>query len=274
VRLPAEALVAGTVVLAATLAATARAQVPSPPALAEYAVLGVEDVTIRRNARVPTGAVGSVEGMVRLGRGARVGNAVAGPLVRLKSNARTGRLFCHLVSGPPVLPSCNAFVDPLVDPALLAPVPIVPGTEDLRIAAHTGTAPIPPGSFRDVRVGAGSVLQLAGGDYTAQSLRIGRRGRITCASACRIGVLGPVRLRSGARLGAASAQQADSARVDISGDAPAPVFLAEPRANVAATIFAPDGDIVLGRLGAYRGAFVGRTVTIAPDATVRGDSAL
>jgi hypothetical protein len=250
------------------------AQVPAPPALADYAVLGVDGVTIRHDSRVLSGAVGAVNGMVRLGRGARVSNAVAGPMVRLRSKTRTGRLFCHLVSGPPVLPSCNAFTDPLVDPALLAPVPVVPGTEDLFIAAHTGTAPIPPGSFRDVRVGAGSVLQLAGGTYTARSLRIGRRARVTCAAACRISVLASIRLRSGATLGAASAQQAGSARVDITGGEPGPVFLAGPRANVSATIFAPAGDVALGRLGAYRGAFVGRTVTVAPEATVRGNSAL
>jgi hypothetical protein len=262
------------VAVAAVLTGTAPAQVINPPALGEYAVLGVDDVTVRRDARVLSGAVGCVNGVVRLGRGARVANAVAAPMIRLKSKTRTGRLFCHLVNGPPVLPSCNAFVDPLVDPVLLAPVPVVPGADDLRIPAHTGTAPIPAGSFRDVRVGAGSVLQLAGGDYIARSLRIGRGARITCAAACRIAVDAPVRLRAGAGLGATSAQEAGLARVDIAGSAPVPVFLAGPRANVSATIFAPAGDIVLGRLGAYRGAFVGRTVTIAPDATVRGDSAL
>jgi hypothetical protein len=141
-----------------------RAQPVMPPQLAEYAVLGVTGVTVRRESRVLSGAVGSIGGTVRLGRNARVTNVVAAPTVRLGLSSRTGRLFCHFVSGPPTLPSCNAFTDPLVDPALLAPVPVVPGTTDFRLAPHTGTAPIPPGSFRHVRVGAGSVLQLAGGD--------------------------------------------------------------------------------------------------------------
>jgi len=203
-----------------------------------------------------------------------VTNIVAAPTVRLGLSAHTGTLFCHLVSGPPTLPSCNAFTDPLLNPALLAPVPVTPGSTDLTLPPHTGTAPYPPGSFGDVRVGAGSVLQLYGGTYSARSLRVGRGGRVSCATACRIGVLGPVRLRRGAELGSSASIQANTARVDVAASGPLPAFVARARANVSATIFAPAGDIVLGPLGAYRGAFVGRTVVIGANATVRGDSAL
>lgn len=237
-------------------------------------MLALAGVTIARESRVLSGAVGSVEGTVRLGREARVTNVVAGPTVRLGRDSRTGRLFCHLVSGPPALPLCNAFTDPLLDPALLMPVPVVPGTVDLRLAPRTGTAPVPAGSFGDVRIGAGSVLQLSGGAYAARSLRIGRGARLVCATDCRIGVLGPVRLRRGAELGATSPMRANTVRVDIAASGPVAAFVARPRASVSATIFAPAGDIVLGPLGDYRGAFIGRTATVRPRATVRGDSAL
>jgi hypothetical protein len=250
------------------------AQTATPPALSGYVVLGVDGVTIRSASRVLSGAVGSIGGTVRLGPGARVTNVVAGPTVQLGPATRTGTLFCHFVSGPPSLPTCNAFSDPLIDPALLAPVPVVPGSTDLRLPPHFGTAPMPAGSFRDVRVGAGSVLQLFGGTYAARSLRIGRGARVACNTDCRIGVLGPVRLRRGAELGAAAALRANTARVDIAASGPLPAFVARPRANVSATVFAPAGDIVLGPLGSYRGAFVGRTVAIGPSATVRADSAL
>jgi hypothetical protein len=252
----------------------AHAQTATPPLLSDYAVLGMSGVTIRPESRVVSGAVGTVSGTVRLARSARVTNQVAGPTVRLTPQARTGRLFCHLVSGPPPLPSCNGFADPLVDPALLPPPAAVPGTTDLRIPAHTGTAPLPPGSFRIIRVGTGSVLQLAGGEYAAKSLQIGRGARVTCTTTCHIAVLAPVRVKQGAELGAASAVQASTVRVDIAASVPRPVFRASMRANVSATIYAPTGDIVLGPLGSYRGAFVGRTVAVGPRATVRGDSAL
>lgn len=251
-----------------------RAQTPMPPGLSEYAVLGLSGVRIRRGSRVLSGAVGSVGGEVRLGREVRVANVVAGPTVHLGLASRTGTLFCHFVSGPPTLPLCNAFTDPLVAPALLVPVAPVPGTTDLRLPPHTGTAPVPAGSFGDVRVGAGSVLQLSGGAYAVRSLRIGRQGRVVCTSDCRIGVLGPVRLRRGAELGAASPQRARTARVDIAATGPLPAFVARARAGVSATIFAPAGDVVLGALGSYRGAFIGRMVAVGPGATVRGASAL
>jgi hypothetical protein len=260
------------VLLAVGLGAPAsRAQ--TPPALTEYAVLGVAGVRIGRESRVLSGAVGSVGGTVRLGPKARVSSVVAAPTVRLGLAAHTGPLFCHLVSGPPTLPTCDAFGDPLVDPALLAPVPIVPGSTDLRVPAHTGTAPIPPGTFRDVRVGAGGLLQLYGGVYAARSLRIGRGARVVCESDCRIGVEGHVRLGGGAGLGSSTPTRADTARVDVAASGPG-AFIARPRANLSATVFAPAGDVIVGRLGSYRGALVGHTVVVGAHVTIRGNSAL
>jgi len=237
-------------------------------------VLGLDGVTIRRETRVLSAAVGTVGGTLRLGPKSRVTSIVAAPTVRLGLSSRAGTLFCHLVSGPPTLPSCNAFADPLLDPALLAPVAVTPGATDLILPPHTSTAPYLAGSFGDVRVGAGSVLQLYGGTYSMRSLRIARAGRVVCETDCRIGVLEPVRLRRGGELGASVATRANTARVDVAAAGPLPAFVARARSNVTATIFAPAGDVVLGPLGSYRGAFVGRTVVIGPAATVRGDSAL
>ncbi len=264
------------IALALQLAAgAARAQtLPPPPALSDYAVLGLGNVTVRRQSRVLSGAVGAVGGTVRLGREARVSNVLAGPTVLLGPSTRTGTLFCHIVGGPPTLPVCNAFTDPLVDPALLMPVPVEPGTDDLRLPPHRGTAPVLAGSFADIRVGQGSVLQLYGGTYTARSLRLGPKARVVCTTDCRIGVLEKVRLRAGAELGASVPIRANTVRIDVAWAGPLPAFVARPGSNVSATIFAPAGDIVLGPLGSYRGAFIGRNVLIGPQATVRGDSAL
>jgi hypothetical protein len=257
----------------ALMPGTLRAQTAMVPALPQYAVLGLTGVAVHRGSRVLAGAVGAVQGTVVVDGAARVTNVVAGPRIRLGRAADTGTLFCHLVSGPPTLPSCNAFTDPLVDPALLVPVAVLPGTTDFRLPPHTGTAPMPAGSFRNVRIGTGSVLQLAGGAYAMRSLRIGRDARLVCASDCRIGVLGAVRLGRGAEFGSASPARASTVRVDLAATGPS-AFVARRRANVSATIFVPAGDVVLGPLGAYRGAFIGRFVAVGPSATVRGDSAL
>jgi len=261
--------------LAALLVAgVARAQTRPVPELADYAVLGVGDVTIRAESRVASGAVGSVGGTVRLGRQARVANVVAAPTGRLGPKAHGGTVFCHFVNGPPTLPTCNAFVDPLVDPALLAPVAVAPGASDLRLPPHTGTAPVPAGSFRDVTVGRGSVLQLYGGTYAMASLHVRRHGRVVCATECRIGVLGTVAVGPEAALGALAPLRSNLVRIDVAGTGPLPVFVARARADVSATVFAPAGDVIIGPLGSYRGAVVGRTVVVGPGATVRADSAL
>jgi len=137
----------------------------------------------------------------------------------------------------------------------------------------TGTAPYPPGTYGALVVGAGSLLQLAGGDYQVRAISIAPRGRLVCSDACHIGVLENVVVRRRGEIGAAAAARAQNARIDVAG-AGAPVFVTGPLSTVAATIFAPAGDVVLGRDGSYRGAFVGRTVKVKPRASVRGDSAL
>ncbi len=261
-----------TAVMLFVMVGPAHAQSLAAPALSDYAVLGVRNVIVGRGTRIPGGAVGAVQGTTVIAADTRVSNAVAAPRIRLGAGSDTGNLFCHLVSGPPPLPTCHAFTDPLVDPGLLAPVPVAPGVTDFRLQRHTGTAPLAAQAFRDVRIAPGSAMQLAGGDYTMRSLRIGRDARVVCASACRIGVAGTVRLAAGALLGAATPAEARTARVDVGAVGRA--FVARRRANVSATIFAPAGTVVLGSLGSYRGAFVGGSVVVAPRTTIRGGSAL
>ncbi|HLY36578.1 MAG TPA: hypothetical protein VKU61_00990 [Candidatus Binatia bacterium] len=151
---------------------------------------------------------------------------------------------------------------------------VTPGASDFRLPPHTGAAPVAAGSFRDVTVGRGSVLQLDGGTYAMGSLRVRRDGRVVCVTECRIGVLGTVTVGPGAALGALAPLRSNLVRIDIAASGPLPVFIARARANVSATVFAPAGDVILGPQGSYRGAVVGRTVAVGPAATLRVDSAL
>ena len=257
------------------------------PLLGEYAILGQERTALRAGVRVNTGAVGTIGGTLVLGNRVRVSDTVAAETIRLGPDASASRFFCRfailsrgggVVGGPVVgggtLPACRAFTPPLVDPALLAPVAVTPGTTDLRVPRRTGTAPMPPASYRDVVVGKGSLLQLAGGSYAARSIRVAPSGRLVCADACRIGVLERVVLAPRAELGAGAPLRANQVRLDIAASGVGQAFRAGARAAVAATIYAPSGTLVLGARGTYRGAYVGRTVTVGPAATVRADSAL
>lgn len=278
-------LLLGVAVVAA-LATPARPQ--SQPALQGFAVLGVDSVRLGSGVRVRRGAVGATAGAVRLARGVQVSGSVVADSVRVARRVRVGRLFCQVVSGgtfgpgvvggPSVggapVPGCQTLVTPIVDPALLAPVVVTPGTQPLRVSPRTGTAPLPPAAWGDVVVGRGSLLQLAGGAYQMGSLRLAAAARLVCLDDCVIGVAERVRLGAGAQLGAARGLGADRVRLDVAAATlPGSAFRAAARAVVAATIFTPAGTVVLGPQGDYRGAIIGRTVTVRPRTQLTEDSA-
>jgi len=277
--------IAAVVVLG--LATLAAGPALGQPLFADYAILGQQRTALRAGVRVGSGAVGTVTGTLVLGNQVQVNGTVAADIVRLGPGASASRFFCRfvilsrgggVVGGPVVgggtLPACRAFTLPLVDPTLLAPVAVVPGTTDLRVPALFGSAPMPAATYRDVVVGRGALLQLAGGSYAARSIRVAPTGRLVCVDSCRIGVLERVVLGPRAELGAGTPLRANQVRVDVAASSGQRAFRAGARAATAATIFAPSGTVVLGARGTYRGAFVGRTVTVGPKATAREDSAL
>jgi len=258
------------------------------PVLSNYGVLGIESVRVGAGARVQPGAVGATVGSVRLAAGAAVPGSVVADFVRVSRGTRVGQLFCRIVAGgrfgsgtvggPTVggapIPGCRTLTTPVVDPALLAPVPVAAGDGDLDIPALTGSAPIPPGAFGAVSVGRGSLLQLAGGDYQVRSIRLARTARLVCLEECRIGVAETVRVGARGQLGAAGGLAPIRVRVDVAGfDVDGVAFRTGARSVVAGTIFAPSGHVVLGPRGDYRGAFVGRSVTVRPRSRVREASA-
>jgi hypothetical protein len=274
--------------LAASLCSIAPvAGAQSQPALQGYAVLGLESVRLGRGVRVQRGSVGATAGTVRLAAGARVRGSVVAESVRIARRTQVGRLFCRLVSGGGFGPSvvggptvggatsgCRDLVVPVVDPVLLGSVTVVPGSADVAVPAHSGSSPLAAGAFGAVRVGRGAVLQLAGGSYQVRSIRLARAARLVCLDDCQIGVAETVRIGRRAQLGAGRGFiRANRARLDIAGAADTVAFRTGRRAVVAATVFAPGGDVLLGAGGDYRGAYVGRTVTLRPRSRVREDSA-
>jgi hypothetical protein len=259
---------------------------PVQPELHAYAVLGLEAVRLRRGARVPSGSVGAVNGSVRLGAATRVSGSVAADLVHVGPEANVGgNLFCRLVTGgrfgsgvvggPSVqggaVPGCLTLVTPLVDVTQIAVAAVTPGPDDLVIPPRTGSAPIAAGSYGRVSVGAGALLQLAGGTYEVRSIRLARRARLVCVAECRIGVLEDVVVRPRGQLGASASVRAENVRVDVTTTFD-PGFRAGAESVLAATVVVPGGGIVLGRGGMYRGAFIARSVVVGADARVRGDS--
>jgi hypothetical protein len=241
------------------------------PALRDYAVLGVESVRVGPGTRVQPGAVGATTGSVRLAAGAAVPGTVVADSIRIARATRVGRLLCRIVTGVPIV-GCRTLTVPVVDPALLVPLAVTAGDADLGIPPRTGGAPVLPGAFGAVSVGRGSLLQLAGGDYQMRSIRLARGAQLVCLAECRIGVAEGVRLGPRARLGAADGLPPARVQVDV-GAVDGVAFRTGSRAAVAATIFAPGGAVLLGADGDYRGAYVGRSVTVRARSRVREASA-
>jgi len=262
-------------IAAALLAVSAEpAGAQQPPALEDYSVLGLESVTLRPAARIVSGAVGAVDGTVTLRRDARAAGTVVAGTLELGRESRVGRTFCGIVIGSPPLPACLTPPNPIVDPALLPLVSVVPGGNDLVVPRRTGIAPVPPGSFDQVIVGRGSLLTLSGGDYSMRSIRVAADGQLLCSEACRLGVLESVTLGPRAELGARGGLGPQNVRIDVAGGDEPPAFKGRPRSMVTGTIYAPVGLVRLGRLGSYRGAFVGTDVVVGGGAQVRVGSAL
>ncbi len=275
-------------VTAVVLGGRGPAAAQSQPDLAGYGVLALDSVRLAPGARVQPGAVGATAGTVRLSTAAAAPGSVVAESVRLGRRARVGRLFCRLVSGRGFGPGvvggptvggspnsgCRALTVPLVDPALLAPVAVAPGSADLAVPPRSGSEPVGAGAFGAVTVGRGGLLQLAGGAYQVRSIRLARSARLVCLDDCRIGVAEGVRLGARAQLGAAAGLiRPNRVRVDIAGATGRFAFWTGRRAIVAATIFAPAGAVVLGADGEYRGAYIGRSVVLQPRSRVREDSA-
>jgi hypothetical protein len=244
------------------------------PTLADYSVLGLESVTLKPTSRVVSGAVGAVDGTVTLRPDSRVAATVVAGTVELGRESRVGRAFCGIVIGRQPLPACNTPPNPVVDPALLPLVSVVPGGTDLVVPARTGIAPVAPGSFDEVIVGKGSLITLAGGAYSVRSIRLAADARLTCDEACSIGVAETIRLGPRAELGARGGLGPQNARIDIAGGVEPPAFKGRPQSAVTGTIYAPAGLVRLGKRGTYRGAFVGIDVVVGKGAEVRLGSAL
>src|SRR5262249_49015889 len=183
------------------LASVAGAQSQSQPDLRGFAILGFDQVRLGPNVRVPRGAVGATNGNGRLAVSARVQGAVVAPSVRVARGVRVGRLFCGTVSGgpfgrgvvggptvggAPASSGCLQLTTPVVDPALLASVPVAPGTGDLKIPARTASAPVAP-------------------DARAARERRGRRLASSARRGCGRAVVGAPGQRSRAGRGAGAA---------------------------------------------------------------------
>jgi hypothetical protein len=185
--------------------------------------------------------------------------------------ASAGSLTCRFIEGTGT-GTCTALTRPVADlnNLRLSQPPL--GAVQFDVPKRTRSAPVAPGEYGDVTVGVNADLILSGGSYSFRSLTIGSRGRLQCRLKCNIRVQNEVLLRQRASIAAAAPLDARAVRLDVESGGKA--FTARPLTTVAATVYASQGTVFLGRRGRFEGAFVGRSVVTGTAVHVKENSAL
>jgi len=250
----------------------AGADVTPSSAPSAYAVLGFKSVTLRSLVQVDTGDVGcdGKGGTITLMSRAHVTGVVAAERVRLGRNANVGQLFCTTQLDA-AASTCQAMTLPLVNSAKLPTFDVNPGQQAIRVQPRASMGPVAAGAYDDVIVGDRGQLTLSGGEYQLRSIFLGKRAHLTCQAVCHIVVAERVLMKEFSEIGALDPRTVE---VDVRGGGQRAAFRAFRRSVVNATVFAPNGDVVLGESGRYTGAFIGNTVFVFQKAQIVGASDL
>lgn len=248
--------------------ATAAGAQTLPASPLGYAVFGLEGARIGAFSRVQ-GDVGTNRGQVMLRAGARIEGALAGQTLVIRRGGRATTLYCVQVQGG--RKDCQRLPDPVVDNTTLPVVQVSPGNESVTLRRRARRVPLDPGRFRDVRIGNGAELLLAGGAYSFRSLAVGARGRLVCVTPCQVAVRTSVTIGRRGRIELLGGTGGDGS-LQVQGGGGRDAFTAAPGARITAAVYAPTADVLVGARARVTGPIVGRSVTIgARSRLARGD---
>jgi hypothetical protein len=259
-------LLALTLVLGGAQTAGAGSALPLSPFF--YAIFALDRVELGQAAQVERGDVGvnSSTGEVRMRTSARIAGHTAANTIDPGRSARiSGGMFCN--TGPAGSPGCSAVTFPLVDSSLLPVVNVEEGNDDVKLKAKLATQ-LSPGKYGKVKLSRNSRLRLAAGAYTFRSIDMLRGSSLLCDGVCNIGVDESVQVGDNCTLSTTDGD-ASKLRVDVEfGPSRRAAFRSYYKSKVDATVYAPNGQIVLGTNGQFTGAFVAREVEVLKRARV------
>src|SRR5262249_32938993 len=152
--------------------------------------------------------------------------------------------------------TCQPTNVPLINSAELPTFTANPGQGAIRVLPRASMGPVAAAAYQDVVIGDRGDLTLSGGEYQFRSISMGKHTRLTCQKACQIIVAERITMKEFSEFGGLDAHNVE---VDIRGGGSRAAFRAFRRSTVNATVFAPNGDVVLGESGHYTGAFIGNT---------------
>jgi hypothetical protein len=247
--------VVAALVLGAALPAAVGAQSHE---VADYVILGIDEVTLRGRITLSSGDTGVTAGTLRVGPRVHAANAAASTIV-VRRRTALEQLFCNTLvlrrggAFEPCLPLVAPLVSTLpsftpvsVDPE--APVIVLP-PRALRVLA--------PGDYAEVTLGARARLTLAEGSYDIGRLTVGRLARLDCTGPCAVNVRDRALVKRRGRLQPGSGGAAADVRLNVASTDTRRALRVQGRAVVQATVYVPNGTMVLGG-GRYTGAFFAR----------------
>lgn len=233
-----------------------------------WAIFGLEGVRIGAFSRVQ-GDVGTNAGDVTVRAGTRIEGALAGETLVLRRGTRATALYCVQVQGG--RKDCQRLPDPVVDNTTLPVVQVSPGNESVTLRRRARRVPLDAGRYRDVRVGSGAELMLAGGAYSFRSLDLDPRARLVCVTACQVSVRTSVSIGRRGRVELLAGDGGDGS-LQVQGGGRRDAFSAGAGARITAAVYAPTADVVVGSHTRLTGSLVGRSVTVgAHGRLARGD---
>ncbi|KAF0198460.1 MAG: hypothetical protein FD167_5801, partial [bacterium] len=170
-----------------------------------------------------------------------------------------------------------------------AQIPIFPmfenGSLDIKVNRST-IVTLDSGNYRDIRLKAGTtfnptILRLNGGVYNLANLDIGLKSRVECLSNCEIRIKQKLKLGSNAFIGPASNTTLKAKDVLIfvegingnSGNLGATPKAVEIGKNnvIRATIYVPNGTLLIKKSSEVNGTFIGKDVQIGISAVVTNE---
>ena len=252
------------------------AQVSPGESVGPFVLAGIRNVTIGAGTVVTSGEVGTHtrrrdgEPEVVLGEGATVSQRVIGDTVEgggavvgdLRSNDGT-------VARPVVVRTSGFAPVPLLHLPTLRTA--TPGTNDVHVVL--GVTNLSPGSYRDLHVGAGGVLQLTGGRYDVRRVTIAPGGRLVFRAHSQLRVAERIVLGAGGEIGPGlTGLDARLFRIDVAGadgSPTTPAFDVGDGGSVNATVHVPRGTFRAGDSVDLVGGYVANAIDVGAGARVR-----
>jgi hypothetical protein len=198
---------------------TAALTVPVPT-VSQFAVMASRSVNVNDRSHVIGGDLGvaasatATPNTLTAGFDTRigVGEVLLAQSVTLRDRAVAGEIGANQINAPFATTGPRSPFEP--PPAQPVPGPIAPGTAPVTVNSGQ-TVTLPPGAFGAVTVNG--TLNLAGGVYQFQSLRLNNDARLIAVGASIVRVAGVLTALDRARLLPAAPQQAGALRLIVGG---------------------------------------------------------